>query len=57
MSNMPAEVHESSGRTMSLWLSHEEIAALDRAAAVEKIKRNKAARRAIAAYVSAIADR
>jgi hypothetical protein len=52
------ETRESSGRTISFWFSHEEIDALAKRAAKEKVTRNEAGRRAVRAYVkSSVANR
>ena len=46
---MPA-TKESSGRTISFWMSHDEIEDLAKQAKREKVTRNEAGRRAIRAY-------
>ena len=48
---------ESTGRTISFWMSHEEIAALGERAADEKVTRNEAGRRAVRSYTSSVAGR
>ena len=48
---MPDDVKESSGRTISFWMSHEEIEKLAKRAAKEKVTRNAAGRRAVRLYV------
>ena len=48
---------ESTGRTISFWMSHEEIAALAERAADEKVTRNEAGRRAVRSYTSSVAGR
>jgi plasmid maintenance system antidote protein VapI len=55
--DMSDKVNESSGRTVSFWMSHEEVADLDRVAKQQGIKRNKAARRAVREYVLSVSDR
>jgi hypothetical protein len=53
-----SDVRESSGRTISFWMSHEEIDALGKKAEKEKVTRNEAGRRAVRAYVkSSVANR
>ena len=47
---MSDEIRESTGRTISFWMSHEEIDALAVKAAKEKVTRNEAGRRAVRAY-------
>lgn len=42
---------DSTGRTVSFWMSHEEIAALGAKAEEEMVTRNEAGRRAVRAYV------
>lgn len=55
---MSDEIRESTGRTISFWMSHDEVDALTAKAAEEKVKRNEAARRAVRAYCeSAVTDR
>jgi plasmid maintenance system antidote protein VapI len=54
--DMSDKINESSGRTVSFWLSHEEVADLDRVAKMQGIKRNKVARRAMREYVLAVTD-
>jgi hypothetical protein len=49
------DVKESTGRTVSFWMSHEEIEALGKKAAQEKVTRNEAGRRAVRAYVQTAA--
>ena len=51
------ETHESTGRTVSFWMSHEEIEALGKKAETEKVSRNEAGRRAVRAYVGSVAVR
>jgi len=48
---MSDDVKESSGRTISFWMSHEEIEKLAKRAAKEKVTRNAAGRRAVRLYV------
>lgn len=55
--SMADDTRESTGRTVSFWMSHREIDDLGKAAEKEGIKRNAAGRRAIRDYVSAIANR
>jgi len=43
---------ESTGRTISFWMSHEEIAALGAQAAELKVSRNEAGRRAVRHFTS-----
>ena len=47
-----SETNESSGRTVSFWLSNKEVEDLGEVAKREGVKRNEAARRAVRAYVS-----
>lgn len=54
---MPDETRESTGRTISFWMSHDQIADLGKVAEIEKITRNEAGRRAVDAYVLTVADR
>ena len=54
---MPDETHESTGRTISFWMAHEEVKLLEIAAETEKVTRNEAARRAVRAYASTVANR
>lgn len=56
---MSDEIRESTGRTISFWMSHDEVDALADVAADEKVTRNEAGRRAVRAYTdrSAVADR
>jgi hypothetical protein len=48
---------ESTGRTISFWMSHQEIAALAERAADEKVTRNEAGRRAVRSYTSPVPSR
>lgn len=48
---MPDEAKESSGRTISFWMSHEEIDELAKRADKDKVTRNAAGRRAVRMYV------
>jgi len=48
---MSEKSRESSGRTISFWMSHDEIDELAKRAEKEKITRNAAGRRAIRSYV------
>lgn len=50
---------DSTGRTVSFWMSHEEIAALGDKAGELKVTRNEAARRAVRQFLgrSPVADR
>ena len=45
---------ESTGRTVSFWMSHKEIDDLGKVAEKEHVKRNEAARRAVRAYVNEV---
>ena len=49
---MSDDVKESSGRTISFWMSHDEIEALAKRAKKEKVTRNEAGRRAVRAYTA-----
>jgi hypothetical protein len=51
--DMSDEAKESSGRTVSFWMSHDELDALAARAAAENVTRNEAARRAVRAYAEA----
>ena len=56
---MPDEIRESTGRTISFWMSHDEIDALAAQAETEHVSRNETGRRAVRAYVaqaSAVTD-
>lgn len=48
---------ESTGRTVSFWMSHKEIDDLGKVAEKEHVKRNEAARRAVRAYVNDVLAR
>lgn len=52
-----SKAKESTGRTVSFWMSHEEVADLDRVADIQGVKRNKVARRALREYVLAVTRR
>lgn len=54
---MSDEARESTGRTVSFWMSHKEVEDLGAAAKKEGVKRNEAGRRAVRAYVSSISGR
>ena len=54
---MPNADRDSTGRTVSFWMSRREVEGLGKAAEKEGITRNEAGRRAFRAYVSTVADR